>query len=265
MLAHHDVEVTPRGRILVLTSKYKRLPRVNAKLDTRDDYMTLLSSKGEVLKERSIYETLTSNPAKMTIQPVEPKSENGKTFIDLIHANSIESMYKEHLFGKHRIYGPGNVLICTRHQDTVAIINWRKSRLLWAWGQGEVSGPHDAQVLDNGHILLFDNGLGRGWSRVIEVDPLTNTIVWEYRAPNPTDFYTGSRGACQRLPNGNTLITNSGSGQGFEVTVDGDIVWEYLNPNVTVNGRRLTFARMKRYETGFVDAIIRRHKTRDRE
>ena len=115
-------------------------------------------------------------------------------------------------------------------------------------------------MLENGHILLFDNGMARGWSRVIELDPLTKKIVWEYRAPNRTDFYTRARGACQRLPNGNTLVTDSDSGQGFEITADGEIVWEFLNPNITPEQKRITIFRMKRYENRYIEAILRRSR-----
>ena len=37
-------------------------------------------------------------------------------------------------------------------------------------------------------------------------------------------------GNAQRLPNGNTLINEASFGRFFEVTRDGDIVWEYVNP-----------------------------------
>jgi hypothetical protein len=37
-------------------------------------------------------------------------------------------------------------------------------------------------------------------------------------------------GNAQRLPNGNTLITESAFGRFFEVTREGEIVWEYVNP-----------------------------------
>jgi len=37
-------------------------------------------------------------------------------------------------------------------------------------------------------------------------------------------------GYAQRLPNGNTLITESSFGRFFEVTKQGEIVWEYVNP-----------------------------------
>ncbi len=38
------------------------------------------------------------------------------------------------------------------------------------------------------------------------------------------------RSAQERLPNGNTLITESDGGRLLEVTPAGEIVWEYLNP-----------------------------------
>ena len=63
-----------------------------------------------------------------------------------------------------------------------ALRDWKTKRIVWSWGQDEISGPHDATLLANGNVLLFDNGLGRDWSRVIEVDPFTREIVWEYRA-----------------------------------------------------------------------------------
>jgi DNA-binding beta-propeller fold protein YncE len=129
----------------------------------------------------------------------------------------------------------------------VVIFDWKQRKLLFAWGPGEILGPHDATVLPDGHLLLFDNGLGRGWSRVVELDPITKTVVWEYRDPDPTRFYTLSRGAAQRLRSGNTLVTNSGSGMIFEVTPSGEKVFEYRNtersddrrPSVIVRARRL--------------------------
>jgi hypothetical protein len=36
--------------------------------------------------------------------------------------------------------------------------------------------------------------------------------------------------SAQRLPNGNTLITEGADGRLFEVTTGGDIVWEYVSP-----------------------------------
>ena len=34
----------------------------------------------------------------------------------------------------------------------------------------------------------------------------------------------------QKLPNGNILINEAETGRFFQVTPDGEIVWEYINP-----------------------------------
>ena len=52
-------------------------------------------------------------------------------------------------------------------------------------------------------------------------------LVWSYTAPN---FFATNISGAQRLPNGNTLITEGPDGRIFEVTKDSAIVWEYVYP-----------------------------------
>jgi hypothetical protein len=63
----------------------------------------------------------------------------------------------------------------------------------------------------------------------MEIDPLTGRTVWEYGGRG-VDFSSRTMGSCQRLPNGNTLITESENGRAVEVTRDGRTVWEFYNP-----------------------------------
>jgi hypothetical protein len=82
---------------------------------------------------------------------------------------------------------------------------------------------------------VFDNGFhrrgpGMSFSRVVEVNPKTGEIEWEYRGNPPNSFYSFFASGCQRLPNGNTLICESINGRLFEVTPDKEKVWEYINP-----------------------------------
>ena len=35
----------------------------------------------------------------------------------------------------------------------------------------------------------------------------------------------------QRLPGGNVLVTESDNGRAFEITPDGDVVWDFYNPH----------------------------------
>ena len=82
-------------------------------------------------------------------------------------------------------------------------------------------------------MLIFDNKEGVRRSQVMEFEPLTQEIIWEYSLPVQNEFYSETCGSVQRLPNGNTLITESDGGRAFEITEEKEIVWEFVNPNRT--------------------------------
>jgi outer membrane protein assembly factor BamB len=130
----------------------------------------------------------------------------------------------------------GNLLTSFRLLNTVAIIDKRSGDFRWKWGRDELGHQHDPNPLPNGNLLIFDNGFhtvrpGPGTqSRIIEVDPNTNTIVWKYEARPGWEFFSFFISGAQRLPNGNTLVCEGMTGRLFEVTSEGEIVWEYTNP-----------------------------------
>lgn len=256
--AHHDAELAPDGRILALALRHRMLPAVHKKHPVKDHLIVELSRAGEVLREVSLFDAIRSSQDVFSLQPIRPREFDGVMEVDLFHSNSVEAMRHPGLVGRHAIYDPGNVLVCIRNQDTLAVFDLEAQRVLWAWGQGEISGPHDATLLANGNILAFDNGLGRDWSRVIELDPIERRIVWEYRAPDPESFYTGTRGSNQRLANGNTLIVESDNGRAFEVTESGEVVWRFVNSNLTAQREPSVIVRMRRYEgLAFEDLLAR--------
>jgi len=253
--AHHEIQPLPNGRLATLTMDRRRLPEVGGDVPVRDDYIQLLGPDGTLGERASLYELLTSGPHAVPIQPVAPSDGRSGDVVDLVHANSLVPFDAERLrslVGTHPIYADSSLLVTSRHQDVIAVVDWKRREVIHAWGRGVVSGPHDATWLENGHWLVFDNGLGRGWSRVLEVDPLDGDIVWEYRAPEATDFYTAARGSAQRLPNGNTLITHSGAGEAFEVDAAGEPVWRFLNPARNPRGKRWALGRMYRYPPDFL-------------
>ena len=67
-------------------------------------------------------------------------------------------------------------------------------------------------------------------SRVIELDPQSYEVVWEYKSLRPLEFYSPLISGCQRLQSGNTLICEGMWGRIFEITRNGEIVWEYISP-----------------------------------
>jgi len=129
----------------------------------------------------------------------------------------------------------GNILVSYPSMCQIQIIDKATGNINWRWGGiGRLGYQHNPTELDNGNILVFDNGRHRpsppDYSRVIEINPKTNEIEWEYKADPQTDFYASFISGCQRLPNGNTLICAGPQGQFFEVTTEGETVWEYVNP-----------------------------------
>jgi len=127
-------------------------------------------------------------------------------------------------------FKPGNVVFSYRSVDIIGVIDRETGLIVWAWGPGEIDGQHKPHVLPNGNILLFDNGTLRGYSRVIELDPLTEEIGWQYTAEPREAFVSRYISGAQRLPNGNTLICEGANCHLFEVTPEGEVVWDYVSP-----------------------------------
>lgn len=169
---------------------------------------------GQVVWDWLAYEHL--DPEIYKICPMEHRSE-------WTHGNSIEELEN------------GDIMTCFRYPSMVFIIDKKTKDIKWQWGAGEIFHPHNPTMVDNGNILLFDNGPHRydsylSYSRCIEVNPKTYKIEWEYKGTPQNEFYSSISASCQRLPNSNTLICETTKGRAFEVTYDGELVWEYMVP-----------------------------------
>ena len=118
---------------------------------------------------------------------------------------------------------------------------------------------HDAEFLENGHLLLFDNSGEPHNSRVIEFDPITQGYPWSYSNENSTMFNSAHRGMKQPLPNGNVLIVDADGGRLVEVNSDKSLVWEFGCPaegDVPNSHPIITGAlRYPRSELNFIEGI----------
>ena len=126
----------------------------------------------------------------------------------------------------------GNAMICFRHIDVVAVIDRKTGAFAWERHEPDWGGPHDFQILPNGNYMVFANRQGqmpRG-SKIVEWESKSGKTVWEYWGNPSHTFDSHFISGCQRLPNGNTLICEGLWGRFFEVTKEGDIVWEYISP-----------------------------------
>jgi hypothetical protein len=130
----------------------------------------------------------------------------------------------------------GDVIVNWRYNNTMVIIDRDSKKIKWDLRDLSYGQHHDVQQLENGNILFFANGafvqsLGpEAGSRIIELNPATKEVVWEYRGTPPHAFFSWFLGAAQRFKSGNTLICEGAWGRIFEVTPQGETVWEYVSP-----------------------------------
>lgn len=133
------------------------------------------------------------------------------------------------------VMADGTVLMSLRTTSGIVGVDKASGAVKLHIPPGVVSHQHAPVPLANGNILAFDNGNFRtgahvAFSRVVEVDPATHQVVWSYADEMVNAFYTAFMGNAQRLPNGNTHITESATGRLFEVTPAGEVVWEFIMP-----------------------------------
>ena len=188
---------------------------------------------------------------------------------DYYRLNSLQIIPANNLGEKDKRFQKGNWLISFRHGSMIFILDKDTKEIVWKCISNDVKdnieGPHSPQILENGNVLLFDNGRYRGWSRVIEINPVNLQIVWEYNSSKKEDFFSLSQGYCQKLRNGNVLITESELGRVFEITSDKKIVWEFYHPEKQTpensplhpenHGKRQWIYRMNFYDKKFVDSL----------
>ncbi len=224
---HHDVDVGPDGRIYTLlhhiqTDAVPAVPRIRPPFI--DDSIAILSPEGRELKRINILRAFVGSQYETALGLIRISD-------DPLHTNTVK-VVDERIASRHPYVRAGQILVCTRNIDLIAVVDPDSESVVWAL-RGSWVAQHDPDFLDNGHLLLFDNlgHWGQGTlSRVIEIDPLTQAIHWEYAGDKGEAFFSEWRSGQQRLPNGNTLIVESDAARLLEVTPDRRIAWEYVNP-----------------------------------
>lgn len=164
---------------------------------------------------------------------------------DVTHTNSIQELPENPWFaaGDSR-FRPGNILLSSRNINTIYVIDRQTGAVLWHH-RGDLDRQHEALMngpgLPNpGMIQVFNNRL-RSFAidrqtEVVELDPRDGAKGWQYKSPG---FYSPTSGSQQALPNGNVLITSTRGRRIFEITREGELVWEWTAPYQPVRASRV--------------------------
>jgi hypothetical protein len=119
-------------------------------------------------------------------------------------------------------------------QGNGRIIEVRVSDKKIVWEYDGLNNPNCAELLRNGHILICDENN----NQAIEVTHTTpSTIIHTYTMAGGMLF--SAVAFASRLPNGHTLITDSGNARIVETDENGNVFWQYFtntDPNSNPRG-----------------------------
>jgi hypothetical protein len=264
------------GNTLILGHKNIENSPVTDKM-LLDDVIYEVNWEGEIVWEwicsDHFKELNFSEEAKNTLYRNPTMVVGEGVMADWMHINSMSTLGPNHWYenGDQRFH-PDNIIFDARQSNIIAIIDKQTGNIVWQIGpdydsspelraMGWIIGQHHAHMIPKGlpgegNILVFDNGGFAGYgapnpgspkghnnalrdfSRVIEFDPVTLKVVWQFSYEeagylgrmNNYRFYSPLISSAQRLPNGNNLITEGSAGRVIEVTPEYEIVWEYISP-----------------------------------
>lgn len=220
LAAHHDLFVTDE-RIHVLSESVGVVAAVREESPVREDFITTLDHRGNVLGQLSILQAFLHTPFAQVLDALPAHD-------DIFHTNTIQVLDGSHA-GRSEVFAAGNVLVSLRNLNRIAIVDPEQQAVVWSMAGGWQE-QHDPLLLENGNMLIFDNRTGGAPSRIVEFDPLGQSVAWTFDGTAEQSFFSERMGTVQRLPNGNTLIAESFVGRALEVTADQRIVWQFDNP-----------------------------------
>jgi hypothetical protein len=230
--AHHAAHPLPDGRIYLLTRTAHVVPAIDPERPILEDFVVVLDRDGRELRRVSLVEALLrSDYAELADEPhPDLPAPNLRYFEagDIYHTNSIQVLSADH--PTHPELRAGRVLVSSRHLSALIVIDLDERRVVWLL-RGDFLAQHDAQLLANGNLLLFDNHTPERGSRALELS-VDGERIWQYPPAGSADaIYSGCCSTVERLPNGNTLIAITDAGRAIEVTPTHEIVWEFRTPH----------------------------------
>ena len=240
---HHDFNKTINNTYFMVTATVENHycpqecnPNLPDEIPWQGDTFVELDSNGNELWAWNTFDYFDLNE----YNPYYVETYSGNYEMDWTHSNSVS-------FDINSM----SVFVSVRNLSRITKIDYNNKDLIWNLGETDFmnepyfeedlnfSQQHSVQVLDNGNLLFFDNHryLEPELSRCLEIEYNESNnsaeIVWEHILP--AGLFSGSRGECDRLANGNTLITAGRTGNTLEVTNDNQIVWQAEVENMGID------------------------------
>lgn len=224
-----DVVLDASGRIITLAGKDRVFPYVHDKNTVLDESLVILDALGNEVRRFSLLDALKNSPYESLLRRAGYWGE-------LLHVNALQVL-GEGPSAHHPAFQAGRVLVSMWKIDAVAVVDLEEEKVVWAMA-GMWRRQRDADILDNGHLLITENSNEGNRLSVLEIDPVTQELAWRFDDIGAAPRDAGPATA-ERLPNGNTLICESAGGRAFAVNPSGAIVWQHTLSERSEDGRWL--------------------------
>lgn len=199
-----------------------------------DDRLIHLDAAGRVLDEISVLEVLYQNDLQDFMPKMWQVRVGQNPHPDVIHLNDIEPLSAD-MADQYPDFAAGDLVVSLLKPNLVIVLDPRTRKVKW-FASGPFIRQHDPDFIGGGWIGIFDNrydstgrGTMLGGSRIVAIQPHTDSVKVLFPTEESEPFYTAARGKWQLLPNGNLLLTESLAGRIVEVAQDGRTVWEWVN------------------------------------
>lgn len=222
---HHSIHHDEDGNLWIPGAKWvesgndraKYFPEL--KVPFTEETILKVSPDGVILKEISLLESLYEGDYQHLLHHYNRLSG------DIFHLNDVEVLSSK--LAKHfPSFIKGDILISSRHLSFIAVLD-QSGKIKWL-SPGVFTEQHDPDFEQDGSITVFDNRTNLGKTKIRKINPSSNEVKTLYPVNSDQNFYTEAGGKHQKLNNGNRLITEARAGRVFEISPEGETVWEWI-------------------------------------
>ena len=197
-----------------------------------EDFIQRIGAQGQVLMEKSLFEVMRENGLHGLLYL--STNRNAETLVagDILHANDIEVFEGDN---EGAVVRRGDILVSLRNISTILLLDPVDFRVK-AHLTGNFLRQHDPDFIGGDRILIYDNNnlfptrrSNDPGSRILIADLATGETETFFEGSGETAFFSSIMGKTQLLENGNLMVTASKEARAFEVSPDGEMLWQMRN------------------------------------
>nr|WP_272509226.1 arylsulfotransferase family protein [Salinibacter ruber] len=194
------------------------------------DYILNINQNGKIEREINLLDVIYENGLERYIAKSDASSS------DPTHLNDVEPLSKS-MADEYPLFESGDLVVSLRTIDLVFVFDPQSLEVRWHSIKPFIA-QHDPDFTGGGWIGIFDNnrdgtktGTMLGGSRIVSIQPHTDSVNVRFPTPKADPFYTAIMGKWQGLENGNMLLAETTAGRAAEVDSLGRTVWEIVQPS----------------------------------